>query len=61
MKTTVIAGEIANYTIDQLKKHVMAIEQLNVLEQERVRDIIRDSALEILNKIAAKGFSPRKS
>jgi hypothetical protein len=50
MKTTVVAEEIANYAIYQLKKRVIQIREIPVFEQENIRDIIKDSALHILNE-----------
>ena len=50
MHTTALAGEIANYTIYQLKNTVIQIREMAVLEQEDVRDIIRNAALHVLNE-----------
>ena len=50
MQTTALAGEIANYAIYQLKNHVSKISKMEVLEQEDVRDTIRNAALHILNE-----------
>ncbi len=50
MQTTALAGEIANYTIYQLKNTVIQIREMAVLEQEDVRDIIRNAALHVLNE-----------
>jgi hypothetical protein len=50
MQTTALAGEIANYAIYQLKNHVVRISEMEILEQEDVRDIIRNAALHILNE-----------
>ena len=49
MQTTALAGEIANYAIYQLKNGVLQIREMTVLEQDDVRDIIRNAALNILN------------
>ena len=49
MQTTALAGEIANYAIYQLKNGVLQIREMTVLEQDDVRDIIRNAALHILN------------
>jgi len=50
MLTTALAGEIANYAIYQLKNRVIQIREMAVLEQEDVRDIIRNAALHVLNE-----------
>jgi len=50
MQTTALAGEIANYAIYQLKNGVLQIREMAVVEQEDVRDIIRNAALHILNE-----------
>jgi len=50
MKTAIVAEEIANYAIYQLKNRVIQIREIPVLEQENIRDIIKDSALHILNE-----------
>ena len=50
MLTTALAGEIANYAIYQLKNRVTQIREMAVLEQEDVRDIIRNAALHVLNE-----------
>ena len=50
MQTTALAGEIANYTIYQLKNTVIQIREMAVLEQEDVRDIIINAALHVLNE-----------
>ena len=50
MKTGAVAGEIANYTIYQLKNEINQIGAMSVLEQENIRDIIRNAALHILNE-----------
>ena len=50
MQTTARAGEIANYTIYQLKNTVIQIREMAVLEQEDVRDIIINAALHVLNE-----------
>ena len=57
MKTGALAGEIANYAIYQLKNEVIQIREMAVVEQEDVRDIIRNAALHILgeNVSAPKG------
>jgi hypothetical protein len=53
MQTTALAGEIANYAIYQLKNQVTRISEMEILEQEDVRDIIRNAALHILNEHAS--------
>ena len=50
MQTTALAGEIANYAIYQLKNGVLQIREMAVVEQEDVRDIIRNAALHILDE-----------
>ena len=50
MQTTALAGEIANYAIYQLKNEVLQIREIAVVEQEDVRDIIRNAALHILDE-----------
>ncbi len=50
MLTTALAGEIANYAIYQLKNRVTQIREMAVLEQEDVRDTIRNAALHVLNE-----------
>lgn len=50
MKTGTVAGEIANYTIYQAKNEIDQISAISVLEQENIRDIIRNAALHILNE-----------
>jgi 4-alpha-glucanotransferase len=50
MQTTVLAGEIANYAIYQLKNKVLLIREMAVVEQDDVRDVIRNAALHILNE-----------
>ena len=50
MQTTALAGEIANYTIYQLKNRLTQIREMAVLEQEDVRDTIRNAALHVLNE-----------
>lgn len=50
MKTGALAGEIANYAIYQLKNEVVQISAMSVLEQENIRDIIRNTALHVLNE-----------
>ncbi len=50
MQTTALAGEIANYAIYQLKNEVLQIREMAVVEQEDVRDIIRNAALHILDE-----------
>ena len=50
MQTTALAGETSNYTIYQLKNTVIQIREMAVLEQEDVRDIIRNAALHVLNE-----------
>ena len=53
MQTTALAGEIANYAIYQLKNEVLQIREMAVVEQDDVRDIIRNAALHILNEHAS--------
>ncbi len=58
MTTKVMAGQIANTAIYDLKESNPYIGQLPILEQEKIRDSIRNSALEVLIRIAksvAKG------
>ena len=58
MTTKVIAGQIANTAIYELKESNPYVGQLPILEQEKIRDSIRNSALEVLIRIAknmAKG------
>jgi flagellar basal body rod protein FlgC len=58
MTTKVIAGQIANTAIYELKDNNPYISQLPILEQEKIRDTIRNAALEVLSRIAkniAKG------
>ncbi len=58
MTAKVIAGQIANTSIYKLKESNPYIEQLPILEQEKIRDSIRNSALEVLSRIVknvAKG------
>lgn len=45
MQMTVLAGEIANYAIYQIKNRVLEIGEMTIVEQEDVRDIIRNAAL----------------
>lgn len=52
MTTKVIAGQIANTAIYELKDNSPYIGQLPILEQEKIRDTIRNAALEVLNRIA---------
>ncbi len=49
-QTTALAGEIANYAIYRLKNKVIQIREMAVVEQDDVRDIIRNVALHILNQ-----------
>lgn len=50
MKTKALVGEIANYAIYQLKTEIDQISAMSVLEQESIRDIIRNAALHVLNE-----------
>ncbi len=50
MQTSALAGGIANYAIYQLKNGVLQIREMTVVEQDDVRDIIRNAALHILNE-----------
>jgi hypothetical protein len=50
MKTTTLAGEIANYSIYQLKNGVIQIREMAVIDQDNVRDIIRNAALYVLDE-----------
>ena len=50
MQTTVLAGEIANYAIYQLKNEVIQIREMALVEQDDVRDIIRNAALHVLGE-----------
>ncbi len=50
MQTTALAGEIANYAIYQLRNEVLQIREMAVVEQDDVRDIIRNAALHILDE-----------
>jgi hypothetical protein len=50
MRTAIVAEEIANYVIYQFKNRVIQIREIPVFEQENIRDIIKDSALHILNE-----------
>lgn len=50
MKITTLAGEIANYSIYQLKNRVEQIREMAVVEQDDVRDIIRNAALHVLSE-----------
>ena len=49
MQTTALAGEIANYAIYQLKNKVPEIREMALVEQDDVRDIIRNAALHVLS------------
>ncbi len=42
-----LAGEMANYAIYQLKNKIPQIREMAVVEQDDVRDIIRNAALHI--------------
>jgi len=42
MQTTTLADEIANYAVFRLKNGVSKISEMGILEQEEVRDIIRN-------------------
>jgi len=52
MTVNVLAGQIANTAIYALKDRIPQISQLSVLEQEDIRDIIRNVALIILVRTA---------
>lgn len=52
MTVTVLAGQIANTAIYALRDRVPQIKQLSVLEQENIRDIIRNAALDVLVRTA---------
>ena len=56
MTVKVLAGQIANTAIYALKDRVPQISQLSVLEQEDIRDIIRNAALDVLIR-TAKSYS----
>ena len=58
MKTGALAGEIANYAVYQLKNEVVEISAMSVLEQETIRDIIRNAALHILNEYVRSPQGP---
>jgi len=48
METTTLAGEIANFSLFQLKNKVEQIREMTPEEQADVSEIIQDSALRIL-------------
>jgi len=50
MQTTAPAGEIANYAIYRPKKRVIQISEMEVLQQEDVRDTFGNAAHHILNE-----------
>jgi hypothetical protein len=50
VKTASVAVEIANYSVDQLKNKVERVREMAEVEQDDVRDIIRNAALHILNE-----------
>ena len=50
MQTKALAGEISNYAIYQLKNKVPEIREMALLEQDDVRDIIRNAALHVLSE-----------
>ena len=50
MQTIALAGEIANYAIFQLKNKVVQIQEMATVEQDDIRDVIRNAALHILNE-----------
>jgi len=52
MTVTVLAGQIANTAIYALGDRVPQIKQFSVLEQENIRDIIRNAALDVLVRTA---------
>jgi hypothetical protein len=58
MQTTVLAGEIANYSIYQLKNKVEQVREMTQAEQDDVKDTIREAAIHILrqNTSASKGI-----
>lgn len=51
VRKTSLAGEIANRSFYDLKKQVVAVGGLTALEQERVRDIIRNAAMGVMNEL----------
>jgi hypothetical protein len=50
MQTTALAGEIANYAIYRPKKRVIQISEMDLLQQEDVRDTVGNAALHVLNE-----------
>ncbi len=50
MQTKALAGEISNYVIYQLKNKVPEIREMALVEQDDVRDIIRNAALHVLSE-----------
>jgi hypothetical protein len=52
MTVNVLAGQIANTAIYALKDRVPQISQLSILEQEDIRDTIRNAALDVLARTA---------
>jgi hypothetical protein len=50
MQTTMLASEIANYSVFQLKNKVEPIRELTPEEQNDIMDIIRGAALHILRQ-----------
>ncbi len=56
MTVNVLAGQIANTAIYALKDRVPQISQLSILEQEAIRDIIRNASVDVLAR-TAKSYS----
>jgi len=52
MTVNVLAGQIANTAIYALKDRVPQISQLSILEQEAIRDIIRNASVDVLARTA---------
>ena len=50
MKTIVVAWEIANYVVYRLKNTVIQTREMIFVEQEDIRDTIRNATLYILNE-----------
>ena len=50
MKTAIVAEDIANYVVYRLKNTVIQIREMVVVEQEDIRDTIRNATLYVLNE-----------
>ena len=50
MKTNTVAGRIAKYVVYRLKNTVIQIREMEVVEQEDIRNTVRNAAFCVLNE-----------